>query len=93
MDSEHRSYHCRCVLLFAARENPSKAQKANQTLNGSSAGREDTHWLQHGDRVVLFTMDRVPYTVCPLGVHTSDFQIRPDEAAPYRDDGYFFNTP
>eukprot|EP00976_Prorocentrum_cordatum_P097709 1191099-Prorocentrum_minimum.AAC.9 len=38
MDSEHRSYHCRCVLLFAARENPSKAQKANQTLNGSSAG-------------------------------------------------------
>eukprot|EP00976_Prorocentrum_cordatum_P097710 1191099-Prorocentrum_minimum.AAC.10 len=38
-------------------------------------------------------MDRVPYTVCPLGVHTSDFQIRPDEAAPYRDDGYFFNTP
>eukprot|EP00240_Pyramimonas_obovata_P013289 CAMPEP_0118938604 /NCGR_PEP_ID=MMETSP1169-20130426/26486_1 /TAXON_ID=36882 /ORGANISM="Pyramimonas obovata, Strain CCMP722" /LENGTH=262 /DNA_ID=CAMNT_0006882585 /DNA_START=127 /DNA_END=912 /DNA_ORIENTATION=+ len=56
-------------------------------------GREDTHWLQHGDTVVLFTMDRVPFVVSSLGGEASDdFQLKPDEAAPFRDECYFFNT-
>ena len=56
-------------------------------------GRQDTHWLQHGDVVVLFTMDRVPFTVSPLDTDANGhFQLRPDETVPYREEEYVFNT-